>query len=249
MPVFDPRERPIPVMPLLVITNLLPLIGIVYYNLSFFAFFYLYWVETVLIGIFRWLKMIKANKHAQPDPNFKINGEPLTYKMVNSRVYMMGMYFFWRSFILIFYLVFIVVFVGFMGSDTATDSISVGRAMLFMEPWMQITLLSYFLTQLIDYIQYLAGREYEDTSLVELANVFDARTVVLHVVIVLGVFLSKWVSEDVFPHYPGAGTIAYASLFVVVKTLADIFSYKWQTSRLTTVANAFGKSTQNNSTQ
>ena len=249
MPIFDPRERQIPVLPLLVVTNIFPLIGVIYYDLSFFAFFYLYWTETVLIGIFRWLKMLKANKVSQPDPNFTINSESLSLRKVNSRVYMMGMYFFWRSFILIFYLVFIIVFVGLWDTGNEGNYTSFGRAILFREPWMQITLLSYVLTQAIDYILYIRDKQYETTSLQELASVFDGRTIVLHVVIVLGVFLSQWVSEDVFPSYPKAGTIAFASLFVVIKTFVDILSYKMQTSREDTITALFGKPSQKNTQQ
>ncbi len=231
MPVFDPREQPVPVVALLMVTNLFPLIGVAFYDLSFFAFFYLYWTETVLIGIFRWLKMIKANKQSQPNPNMTINGKPLSYKNVNSRVFMMGMYFFWRSFIMIFYLVFIIVFVGLWNAHDDDTRMEFLSAITFSDRWMQITLLSYFLAQLVDFIFYLRDAQYLNTSLQELANIFDARTIVLHVVIVLGVFLSQWVSENLFPQNPRAGTIAFASLFVVVKTITDILAYKLQTSR------------------
>ncbi|MBK6729639.1 MAG: hypothetical protein IPG60_01320 [Bacteroidetes bacterium] len=245
MPVFDEREQPIPMMPLLVVTNIFPLVGILFYDLSFFAFFYLYWTETVLIGIFRWLKMINANKKEEANQNVTINGEPLTFKKVNSRVFMMGMYFFWRSAILMFYLVFIIVFVGLWDTSNTDSYVSFGRAITFSDSWMQITLLSYILAQLVDYILYIRDKQYQITSLQELANIFDGRTIVLHIVIVLGVFLSQWVSNYVFPDYPKAGTIAFASLFVVIKTIADVFAYKWQTSRQQVITSIFDKSPEN----
>lgn len=245
MPVFDQREQPIPMMPMLVVTNLFPLVGVIFYDLSFFAFFYLYWIETVLIGIFRWLKMINANKKEEANKNITVNGEPLTFKKVNSRVFMMGMYFFWRTFILMFYLVFIIVFVGLWDTDNTDSYVSFGRAITFRDSWMQITLLSYILTQLVDYILYIRDKQYQNTSLQELASVFDGRTIVLHVVIVGGVFLSQWVSKDVFPNYPKAGTIAFASMFVVIKTIADVFAYKWQTSRQQVVKSIFEKPPEN----
>lgn len=57
MPIFDPRERSGPILPALILANVIPLVGIIYYDVSFFALLYLYWWETVIISIFRWQKM------------------------------------------------------------------------------------------------------------------------------------------------------------------------------------------------
>lgn len=100
MPVYDPRETKGPILPALLIANILPLMGILYNEVSFFALIYLYWWETVLISIFRWLKMAWAEQPSEPDPNFAVNGRTLTHAHINNRGRIRRQYFFTRSGIL-----------------------------------------------------------------------------------------------------------------------------------------------------
>lgn len=111
---------------------------------------------------------------------------------------------------------------------------------------MRITLLSYLFTHAAEYYVWLRNKEYEGANLVDLGNIFDSRSIVLHVVIVLGVFISNWVNDGLFPDHPKAGSIAFAAFFVLVKTFADILSYKWQTSRQDAITTLFGKSNKSN---
>jgi len=225
MPILDPRERSIPVLPVIIITNIIPLVGIIYYDLTFFALFYLFWWETVIISFYQWLKMGRAKKIAEPDPNFTVNGKTLTHQQVNSKRYMRRMYFWVRVLMLIFYLVFIVVFVGIVQSATTDGAISFMRAFLLIDPWMKVALLAFILTHGLEYWVWIRDGDAENTSLRELGMPFDGRIIIMHIVIVLGTFGSMYASESLFPDHPKAGSIAYATVFVLLKIAIDVFSY------------------------
>ncbi len=238
MPIFDPRERSFPVFPSLILANILPLIGVIYYDVSFFALIYLYWWETVIISIFQFIKMGKAQKKSEPDPNFTINGKPLSYDQVNSKSYMRFSYALIRILMLAFYLLFIVIFVGLLASSKEDDLLGFARALTFVEPWVFAGFLAFVFTHLVEYIVWMRDEEYKNTSLRELGSVFDARIIVIHVVIVLGTFAAMFAGEKLFPATPNAGSIAYVCLFVLLKVIVDIFAYVRNTRR-TTVLSSF----------
>lgn len=225
MPIFDPRERSVPVLPTIIIANLFPLVGIIYFNLSFFALFYLFWWETGIISFYQWLKMGKAKKNADPDPGFTINGKTLTHEQVNSKRYMRRMYFWVRFFMLGFYLIFIIVFVGLLASNQSDDMLGFLNALFLMDPWMRYSLLAFILTHGIEYWVWLRDEDYNNTSLRELGSPFDGRVLIMHLVIVLGTFGSVFVTEKLMPGNPKAGSIIYATLFVLLKILLDGYSY------------------------
>ncbi len=231
MPILDPRERSIPVLPSIIIMNIIPLIGIIYYDLTFFALFYLYWWETVFISFFQWLKMGKAQKITDPDPGYTVNGKMLTHEQVNSKRYMRRSYFWIRSFMLIFYLIFIIVFVGVLSAVNDGEGIEFLRAIIFADDWMKLAIVAFILTHLLDYFVWVKDEEYKETSLRELGMPFDSRIILMHLVIVLGTFGSMYVSESLFPEHPKAGSIAYASLFVLIKLMIDIWAYTKNSKR------------------
>lgn len=235
MPVFDPRERSIPVLPSVILANIIPLVAIISYDFSFFSLIYLYWWETVLLSIFNFMKMGSANKTGEPDPNLKINGRVLSHEQVNNRKYMRRMYIFVRMGMLIFYLIFIVVFIGVLGMDRGDDPAKFGETILLIDPWIRIGLAAFFITHLLEYIVWRRDGSAAETTLRELGSPFDARVIVMHLVIVLGTFLSMFVTESMFPNNPKAGSIAYASIFVILKTIVDLLAYVKNTKRTTVI--------------
>lgn len=246
MPVFDPREKDFPLLPFIIISNIFPLIGVLYYDMSFFMLFYLFWWETVIMSIFQWLKMKKASKQDVPDPNFTINGNPLSYEQVNNRKYMRRMFLIVRTLMLLFYLLFIVVFVGFYIPAQNSDNegmISSAQAIVFADGWMRISFLIFLLVHGIDYVNYIATKQYEETSLRQLGMPFDGRIIIIHVVIVGGTFLSMFVGEKLFPGNPKAGQVSIAALFVVMKIILDLFALKSNKRRTETILTTYNSLT------
>jgi hypothetical protein len=231
MPIFDPRERSFPVLPSLILANILPLIGVLYYDVSFFALIYLYWWETVIISVFQFIKMGKAQKKTEPDPGFTINGKALSYEQVNSKRYMRFTYALIRIVMLAFYLLFIVIFVGVLSSSRENDFLGFARALMFIEPWVVASFLAFVFTHLVEYIVWMRDEDYKNTSLRELGSIFDARVIVIHVVIVLGTFAAMFAGEKLFPETQNAGSIAYTCLFVLLKVIVDVYAYARNTRR------------------
>lgn len=240
MPIFDPREIKGPVLPALIMANIFPLVGILYNEISFFALFYLYWWETVIVSIFRWLKMSWAEKPSEPNPNQLVNGRILTYEQVNNRGRMRRQYFFVRTGIMLFYLLFIVVFVGVV-STMNEDTGGFARAITFAEPWVFWSFIGFTALHLTEYITWIMRKDYKETTLLELSNPFDGRIILMHLVIVLGTFLAMYTSENLFPNHPRAASIGYGALFVAIKTVVDIIAYKKNQPRQQTLDALLGK--------
>lgn len=239
MPVYDPREKSFPVLSAIILSNLLPLIAVLFYDVSFFALFYLYWWETVIISIFQFIKMGKAQKKSEPDPNFTVNGKQLTFEQVNSRRYMRFSYAVIRFFMLLFYLVFIVVFVGVL-SAMKENPAAFARALLFTEPWVKVSFFGFFFTHLVEYIIWVNNKEYEQASLRDLGAIFDARVMVIHIVIVLGTFAAMFAGDKLIPNTKNAGSIAYVCLFVLMKVGVDLYTYSKNTRRIQVLSSLSG---------
>ncbi|MBK7440300.1 MAG: hypothetical protein IPL12_21100 [Bacteroidetes bacterium] len=220
----SPRTRSFPIVPVIICINILPLIGVLYFNVSFFALFYLYWWETVIISIFQFVKMGKAELKSEPDPGFTVNGKTLTYQQVNSKIYMRLSYGIIRLLMLGFYLLFIIIFIGIL-TAIEEDPIAFANALLFLDPWVLLSFLGFFFTHLAEYVLWIRDKEYKTTSLRDLGNIFDSRVVVIHVVIVLGTFASMFAGEKLFPDVKNIGSIAYMCLFVLLKIGVDVYAY------------------------
>jgi hypothetical protein len=236
MPIFDPREKGFPVLPTLVLTNLFPLVGVLYSDMSFFALFYLYWWETVIISVFQFIKMGKAELKTEPDPSYEVNDKPLTYEQMNSKRYMRMSYAILRILMLAFYLLFIVVFVGVL-SALQEDAGAFTRALLFIEPWVVISFIAFVVFHFAEYIVWRINKEYKQTSLHDLGTIFDSRIMVIHVVIVLGTFAAMFAGEQLFPEKQNAGSIAYVCMFVLLKIIVDVYSYKKNVRRTEMISN------------
>jgi hypothetical protein len=230
MPIFDPRERSGPMLPAMIVANIFPLVGIIYYDVNFFALFYLYWWETVIISIFRWQKMGWASKPSEPDPTVTYNGQPLTNEQVNNRRGMRIRYFFVRSGMMLFYLLFIVVFVGILTS-IKEDAVGFASAITFSDPWVFWSFVGFVIVHLLEYISWIRNETYKETTIVELSSPFDSRIIVMHVVIVGGTFLAMFTSEKLFPDHPHAASIGYGALFVFLKTIIDVIAWRNNHSR------------------
>lgn len=92
MPVTDNRGPAFPVLPTLLVMNMFPLIGVLFFEWSFFAIIYLYWWETVILSVFNVFKMKAARKKADAPSNIAINGKPMTLSQTNSKVFLIPTY-------------------------------------------------------------------------------------------------------------------------------------------------------------
>ena len=230
MAASSPNDPRFPVLPTLLVMNIFPLVGVLFFHWSFFAIIYIYWWETVIMSIFNILKMRRAKKPGVPNPNWKINNEVQTVADVNNKPKLMATYISIRFFTLFIYLVFIIVFIGMYsaGQDGYSTAVEI---IFFLDTFMQVSIVVVFAYYLIDFITWrLSGMEHE-TSTSELAVPFDGRSIVMHIVIVLGAVSTSFLGEKLFGSEQKAAPILFSSFFVLMKTAVDMLSYKTNENR------------------
>ena len=130
-----------------------------------------------------------------------------------------------RTGMFFFYLIFIVVFLGFL--LTAKDSSSgaglhMFDVIFFKGAFYRITLLSFFIYNLVEFlVLFILNHEFKKATPAENFQILDIHIIVVHVVVVLGTFLYQGVTEKLHWNHKSA-MIACVSLFVFVKIIADI---------------------------
>jgi hypothetical protein len=191
-----------------VFMNFVPLLGVIFMDWSVFALFYVFWLETLGLSFFNSLRIFFAEGSEESGPHLK---KALTYLL-------------FRIIILGFYLIFILLFIGFQMASKQGEGHEWLMYFLLIEPSFKITVISFFLIKLIEFIYfYFVKNEKEMAYPEKYASFFDARLVVIHVVLVGGFFIFEYTSEKLGDKN---GLIAFAATFVVIKSLADYIAFK-----------------------
>lgn len=199
--------------------NLMPAYGVMAGHWTLFSVIYLYWVETLIISFFSFIKIVTA-KGTTPINTLKIKlsvGSDFKWKLGIKYLLM-------RIGTLLFYLLFIVVFVGFLASAKGQGMDNL-KLVLLMNPVFNLTLLLYTLSLGMDMAwHYFGNGAYLHTHPSDNASFFDGRTIVMHVVIVLGALGYNFVKEK-FPDNQELAQLYFIMIFVLVKTIADVIMY------------------------
>lgn len=187
------------------IMNIVPFLGVVFFDWSVFALIYAFWLETLAISLFDSIKITFAQNTPSPSLN----------------ILKACRYLFIRLFILLFFMLFMVVFIGI--KMTSTQEGGNFAADLLMLDWsFRFTMILFFVIKLAELIYnyfYLNERKQESPD--KYLGLFDGRIIIIHVVIVLGVFAHQFFSEHLNNH---AGVVAFAGVFVLVKMLSEYVS-------------------------
>lgn len=196
-------------IPFIIVTNLFPLYGVIKYNWTIFSVVYIYWLEMLIGSTFLLLKML----FAQGD----------TQVTVFNKLAMAVKFFSIRTGIFFFYLLFIVVFLGFLVTGHEKfENTGIWHTMTLQDSFYKVTLLNFIAYGIIEFlVQYMALGNYKKAKPDDYFIIFDAHMLVVHVVVVLGSFLYKFVLEKMEADHRTA-MIACVSLFVVIKILVDI---------------------------
>lgn len=185
--------------------NIIPFLGVAFMGWSVFALIYSFWLETLAESFFNAIKVAFAGKN---------------HKGISTYIKAIR-FFIGRVLILLFYLIFIIVFVGVMVSMNE-EGARFAMYMLFLEPTFKITMLSFFILKAIEIgYHYFYLNERMDQEPETHAIIFDRRTTIIHIVIVVGVFAYEFFSKRIDSH---TGVVAFAAVFVLVKILAEGFS-------------------------
>jgi len=191
---------------MIIILNLIPVYGMLFLKWSIFSVLYFYWLETLVISFSNAVKMAYAAK-----------------SIPGNRTKMMLQYLFFRLAMFFFYLIFIFVFVGLIIATKEQLRTNL-MTFLFLDKafnWAVVgMILSYGFNLTFNYI---LNDEYKHFSPNDFNIVFDFRTVIMHIVIVLGAVIYGFMEEKGMTSEQGS--YLYLGFFILLKTLYDIFIY------------------------
>ncbi len=219
-----------PSLPILIALNLLPIWGVWQWGWTPFVVFYLFWLETLIIAFFNTLKIffcrgdeyesrLETSNHNFAQIHVKYGshlGKAISYLCV-------------RIFIFFFYLLFIVVFIGFVNS-AKSDSHQVMEIMFFFNKTFNFALLGFILNQAIQFIfNFILNDDYKRTHPSDFAAIFDGRQVIIHVAVVLGGVLGAFIGNTMSQRPVSNQMMVYLliiSIFCLTKIVYEVVKVK-----------------------
>ena len=202
-------------LPLIIFTNLFPIYGVITYNWTIFSIVYLYWLELLIVSTFQLLKILTAE------------GDKEITMIV--KLFLAIRFFLFRTGIFLFYLLFIVTFLGLLitnKENSDSELLTFAHALTLKGSFYRITLTSFFIYNLVEYlVQFRLNGKYKTSTPNDNFTLLDPHIIVVHIVVVLGTFLYAGVTEKLSLDHHTA-IIACAILFAIVKIIADVVRYQ-----------------------
>ncbi len=215
---------------IIIALNLLPIWGVLEWGWTPFMVFYLFWIETLIIAVFNALKIffcrgdeyesrLEISNHSLAGIHVKYSshfGKALSYLTI-------------RIFVFFFYLIFIIVFIGFVMSKDSNDH-QVFETVFFFNKTFNYTLLGFILNQAGLFIfNFILNDEFKRTHPSDFAAIFDGRQVIIHVAVVVagvfGGFFGNTISND--KKFNQMAVYLFAiSVFCIVKIIYEVIKYK-----------------------
>ena len=196
--------------------NVVPIVGVLFYNWQPFEAFWFFWVETLIMAFFNCIRIV-FSQNQQPET---VNtNSPLVYHFKQGIKYLLM-----RIGIFIFYSIFIITFIGFVANNNP-DKFSVLTTLFFQNRFFNLSLLISIVSQgyyLVFY--FFRNGAFFTASPNNYAALFDSRQLVIHIAIVLGVFGSVFLAK--YTSFGNYGNTFIISLLCVGKCIAELFNYK-----------------------
>ncbi len=175
---------------LLVITNLIPLAGVLWLGWNLMLILALYWIENGIVGVINVLKILMAQGTAQPSMRVSINGRPATDL---SRTGMAGFFCLHYGIFWVVHGIFVFTFIPLMtgmGGSRRRLRQSV-RALPRTCRMLAFGTLGLAVSHGVSFwTNYVGGREYLALSPAAVMIQPYGRLVILHVTIIIGAFVS-----------------------------------------------------------
>lgn len=204
--------------------------GIVWQGKNFFFVIYAYWFEQAVRVFFNVLKILKAGKDVTEMPATRIinNKHEVTLADYNNRKYYARFYASGNVFLLACYWVFIVVMAGFVIPVSIDDKEMFKQNILifiFRDTAFLFALATFIIKGTAGYMNdYVLNEAYKKTDVLMVGGLFDRQTLVMHISLIFGVgawfMLSRYL-----PAYSKYSMLVLALIFIVIKTLADLYDY------------------------
>lgn len=210
---------------MVIVSNALPIYGAALGKLVFFQIIYLYWFESLLLIGFDCIRIAAARGTASDDNIFTtISGGNIQHPErpagFGGKVALILRTILVRVALLLFYLIFIVAFVGFQLTDKA-HHLDVAMTMALRNHFFNTAVIIFLINMTVQLLGgfFLNGR-YRTISPRHYANLFDGRAILMHVMIVGSVFIHQFF----FAHknYEALGEMVYVGIFMLIRTVFDL---------------------------
>ncbi|RYY48200.1 MAG: hypothetical protein EOO06_10915 [Chitinophagaceae bacterium] len=197
---------------LIILFNLIPIIGVAYYDWAPFQMFWLFWMETLIISVFNTVRVLysqgletgeRAEQH-RTDLNV---GSAFKFLLI-------------RIFVFLFYSLFIIVFIGVMSSNSkkGVEALSViffGNSLFNLALAITVASQSFYLIK-----YFFLNGAYLFSKPNQYPAIFDARQIVIHVAVVLGGVGTAFLFKDGAAKW---GEIWIIAIFCVIKCIFELF--------------------------
>lgn len=199
----------------IVLLNCIPILGVAFYGWAPFEMFWLFWVETLILSFFNAIRIFFAQNNAANTPF--VAGKNKFNKQMSIRYLMM------RIGIFLFYSIFIIAFIGTLGSRES--GLDILGTILFQDLLFNLALVLILVNQIFYLIKFYFMNNafyYDDPKMY--AAVFDGRQIVMHIAIIVGSFGVAFLFKK--DGSQGNGAIWLISVLCVCKIMYELFSYK-----------------------
>jgi hypothetical protein len=190
----------------LVLVNLIPLFGVLFFDWSVYSILIIYWLESAVIGFWNIMKMRKSEARSKPGEiiSTRLNGKPITQMAKPAIIF----------FFIIHYGIFMTVHGAFVllffGLQTGFDADPLG---------IVLAAVSLFVSHGLSYKQNFIGKgEYKKKSVDRLMMEPYGRILIMHFVIIGGAFLIASFN----------GPEILVVLLVVLKIILDLAGHAWE---------------------
>jgi len=215
--------------------NLVPIWGVIHWGWTPFYVFYLFWLETLVVAFFNSFKIMLCRGDEYDvklhDSNHRYAGIHINHW---SHIGKAIRYFIIRLFIFFFYLIFIVVFIGFFASGQKSGrGTHVLEVMLFRHQAFNYTLLAFVMNQVLQFVfDFYANGNYKRTHPSDFASIFDGRQLVVHVAVVLGGVIGA--QDQIFDVKLDKGyvSIIIVSIFCIAKSIYEVVKYNMENDKV-----------------
>lgn len=189
---------------------------------SLFLVMYVFWFELIIDTCFYVVKMFLAQKRYDDGVVREVVLPHDKRLFFIEKIWLAIKFLAFRAGIFLFYLLFLVVFIGF-GSHAPSIAApeDVATCLTFSNKFMNIAIGNFVLAHLIELIGgYIMQERYRRETPNDSFVILDAKIIVIHVSTVLGVFIAMFLSKYITN--PRVLTLVMVSFFVVVRTLIDL---------------------------
>ena len=214
-----PDRIPSPLTALsLIVVNLVPLAGVLFFGWSLFSIMLLYWIESGIVGFVNIFKIIRASGPTPDGYSFKLNGRPVS---PSNKAFIVAFFTFHYGLFWTVHGIFVVVIFGVLGgsagigpSDAPPDFFGGFRG--FDAVGVAIAATSLAISHGVSFfVNFLGKQEYAEISPAQQMFRPYSRVVVLHVTILAGALLAG---------YLGAPLVSLV-VMVLLKTSIDLLAH------------------------